>query len=564
MSKHVTYDFVICGGGITGAGIARDAAQRGLKVLLLEKADLGSGTSSKSSKLVHGGLRYLEHGELRLVFEGTNERGLQMKRAPHLVRPIPFLVPIYKTHKPGFEVVNLGLWIYDALAMFRSPKLHRTFRGKKVKALEPTLKQEGLAGALEYYDCLTDDARLVLENILDAKSLGARVRTYTRVIGIGRDEAGKVSSVTARDELTGEELTFQTRALVVAAGPWTDELLGTVGVSYGRPLLRPSKGVHIVVDHARLPVQRAVTLFTEDQRVIFCLPWVERTVIGTTDTDFQGSPDDVAASAEDVRYLCYHANAFFPEANLGPEDVIATWAGLRPLIASDASRASDVSREHEVFVHEDGVITIAGGKLTTYRRMAKEVTDRAVKYLRERGFLEGREIQKCRTKARPLPGAQGMEPIGPKGLLALISYLEEKYKLEPRLAQHLGEVYGERAEAVLARGRNKPELMTRIDPELPYLWVEVSHAFEVDLARTVEDVLVRRIPLCLRAKDQGLGVAGRVAELMAAYFGWSPEEKARQLGAYQKYVATTRRFREEEQGTGCGVWGMGGSTSPES
>src|SRR5512143_4146502 len=211
-------DAVIIGGGVTGAGIARDAAHRGLRVALVEKRDFGSGTSSKSSKLVHGGLRYLEHGELRLVFEGTNERSLQMRRAPHLVRPIPFLVPIYKGKKPALAYVDIGLWIYDALAMFRSPKLHKTYRGKKVEALEPALRTDGLAGALEYYDCLTDDARLVLENALDAHALGAEVRSYTRAVGVDRDPRGRVATVRTRDELGGAEGELPTRAVVIAAG----------------------------------------------------------------------------------------------------------------------------------------------------------------------------------------------------------------------------------------------------------------------------------------------------------------------------------------------------------
>jgi len=546
------YDVVCLGGGITGAGVARDAAHRGLKVALLDKGDFGSGTSSKSSKLVHGGLRYLEQGELKLVFEGTAERSLQMRRAPHLVRPIPFLVPIYKRNRPGLAVIDIGLWIYDALAMFRSPKLHKTYRGKRVKALEPALGTDGLAGALEYYDCMTDDARLVLENVLDARALGADVLSYTRATGVVRDGRGRVAAVRARDELTGAERELPCRAVVVAAGPWTDEVLGTVGVSFGRPLLRPTKGVHVVVDHARLPVTRAVTLFTRDKRVIFCLPWVERTVIGTTDTDFAGDPDDVAADRADVTYLCEHANEFFPEAKLGADDVIATWAGLRPLIAppegDGASRASDVSREHEVFVREEGVVVVAGGKLTTYRRMAKEVVDRAVEWLQNRGdaAFEGRVIRRCRTKHRPLPGAQGLEALelpGQKAIAALAARLAAGAKLPARVAEHLAQTYGTRADQVVARGRAEPALLDRIDPELPYLWAEVDHAVDADLARTVEDVLARRIPLGLRGRDQGLAVAERVAERMAARLGWSAAERARQVERYAACVATTRRFR---------------------
>lgn len=543
--SETTYDLVVCGGGITGAGIARDAAHRGLRVALVEKRDFGAGTSSKSSKLVHGGLRYLEQGEIKLVFEGTNERAVQMRRAPHLVRPIPFLFPVYKQAKPGLALVDIGLWIYDALAMFRAHKLHKTYRGKKTRALEPALRGDGLVGALEYYDCLTDDARLTLENVLDAKTLGADVLSYTRAMGFARDGRGRVVAVRVRDELAGGERELKTRCVVVAAGPWTDDLLAEVGVPFGRKLLRPSKGVHIVVDHAKLPVNRAVTMTTRDRRVSFCIPWVERTVIGTTDTDFSGTPDDVTADAADVKYLCDAANSYFPGAKLVPSDVIATWAGLRPLIAADAARASDVSREHDVFVRDEGVIVIAGGKLTTYRRMAKEVVDRTVEWLNDRGdaALEGRGIRRCRTKHRSLPGAQGMEHHDQRGVAAVAARLQHTAGIDARVADHLATTYGVRAESVILRALGDRSLLERMDAELPYLWAEVDHAVDVDLARTVEDVLARRIPLGLRARDQGLGVAPRVADRMGKKLGWSKAEHERHIRDYEAYVAGTRRFR---------------------
>jgi glycerol-3-phosphate dehydrogenase len=278
---------------------------------------------------------------------------------------------------------------------------------------------------------------------------------------------------------------------------------------------------------------------------VFCIPWHERSVIGTTDTDFHGHPDDVAADRSDVAYLCEAANTFFPQSKLGPDDVIATWAGLRPLIASDASRPHDVSREHEVFVRDEGVIVIAGGKLTTYRRMAKEAVDRTVEWLGDRGdaVFEGRDIRRCRTKHRPLPGAQGLETPSLRGVYAIADRLRATAGLPERTANHLSETYGTRAESVVLRGISERALLDRIDPELPYLWAEVDHAVEVDLARTIEDVLVRRIPLCLRSRDQGLGAAARVAERMSARLGWSADELARQLAAYGDYVAATRRFR---------------------
>jgi glycerol-3-phosphate dehydrogenase len=535
-----SFDIVVCGGGITGAGIARDAALRGLRVALLEQRDFGSGTSSKSSKLIHGGLRYLQQGNFRLVFEGTSERAVQMKVAPHLVRPIPFLVPVYRGQANGLATIDAGLWLYDALALFRVPRLHRTYRGERARRLEPALATDGLRGIVEYYDCLTDDARLVLENILDAKALGADVRSYTRVTELVRDRGGRIVAVRAKDQLTGAVDELATKTVVIAAGPWTDALLPALHVGDVRRLLRPTKGVHIVVDRARLPVSRAITMFTRDGRAVFCLPWVERTVIGTTDTDEQGDPSEVAATRADVDYLCENANEFFPDAHLRPDDVIATWAGLRPLVASDAGRASDVSREHHVIVRPEGIVVIAGGKLTTYRLMAKEAVDAAGGLL---AATNGHQrIARSTTRGRPLPGAQGLPEASGAAVAAVALEVERLAAVPARVATHLSQTYGHRAVDVARRGLARPPLLERIDHDLPYVWAEVEHAVADELARTIEDVLVRRIPLCLRGRNQGLDAAPRVAEVLGAALGWSSAESQRQRTAYEAYVSRTRRF----------------------
>ena len=336
------YDLVILGGGINGAGMARDAALRGLRVALFDRSDFGSGTSSKSSKLIHGGLRYLEHGEFGLVFESVSERAIQRKVAPHLVRPLPFLLPVYQDAKPGLGLLNVGLWIYDTMALFRAPKKHRTFRGEKAAELEPALRRESLEGAIEYYDCVTDDARLVLENIIDARAEGAEVYSHTEVLDIVRDR-GKVAAVKVRDLLTGEEDTVPTRCVIVAAGAWTDEVGEKIELNTGRNLLRRTKGVHIVFPKDKLPLRRAVTLVSQrDGRVMFAIPWKDRTVIGTTDTDYEGPADDCHATASDVQYLCDGANYYFPEADFHPSDVIATWTGLRPLIAHNIGNGPEL------------------------------------------------------------------------------------------------------------------------------------------------------------------------------------------------------------------------------
>jgi glycerol-3-phosphate dehydrogenase len=538
---------VIIGGGITGAGIARDAVLRGMKVALFEKNDYASGTSSKSSKLIHGGLRYLEHGEIGLVFESVSERRVQTKVAPHLVQPQPFLVPIYKDSKPGLELMNLGLWIYDSLALFRAPRMHRTFRGAKAAELEPQIRTDGLKGIIEYYDCATDDARLVLENVLDARALGAECRNYSQVVRLERVAGGdsKITAVIARDVFTGQEERFPCRAVVLAAGAWTDEMISRFEVPIGRELLRRTKGVHLVFPQDRVPVSRAITLISPiDGRVMFVIPWRGRTVVGTTDTDFEGTADEVWADAADAEYLCASVNQYFPRANVTPKDVIATWAGLRPLIRPNADvDESEVSREHEIFMREDGMLIIAGGKLTTYRRMAKEAVRHAVKWLKanDEGFRG--DLEKSGTKERPLPGAQGLDEQTLDAVARIGQQLIDQRGIDGDTATHLCGVYGTRATVIGDAIAADRALGERINADCPYVWAEIDFAVEHDLAKTVDDVLSRRVPLLLVGREQGLDVCERVADRMQAKLGWSDAEKARQLASYREVVADSRRFR---------------------
>ncbi len=540
------YDLVVIGGGITGAGIARDAALRGLHVALFEKGDFASGTSSKSSKLIHGGLRYLEHGEIGLVFESVSERRVQTRVAPHLVRPLPFLIPIYKGVRPGLEIMNVGLWIYDSLALFRAPRLHKTFRGTKAALeLEPQLRPDGLRGALEYYDCATDDARLVLENALDAAALGADVHTYTEVLGLERRADARVTGVRVRDRLHDQTWTAECRAVIVAAGAWTDEVIRRFELPFERPVLRRTKGVHIVLPRERLPLARAITLISPvDGRVMFAIPWRERTVLGTTDTDFTGSADEVAADADDVKYLCESGNGYFPGANLTTDDVIATWAGLRPLIAAPPNvDESEISREHEVFAKPDGVVVIAGGKLTTYRRMAREAVHKTLELLHEIGGDDGLHPSRATTKDRPLPGAAGIEPPTLEGVAAIGRRLMHEMKLDVDTATHRCGVYGARSLELGAEIAKDRSLGERLDRELPYVWAEIDFAARRDRARTVEDVLARRVPLLLVSRDQGLGVCERVAARLAAILEWDAATTARMLDEYTAEVALSRKWR---------------------
>jgi glycerol-3-phosphate dehydrogenase len=526
-----TFDLLVVGGGVTGAGIARDAALRGLKVALVEKRDFAAGTSSKSSKLVHGGLRYLEHGQFRLVFEGTNERALLMRVAPHLVRPLEFLVPVYKHDKPGLFVLDVGLWIYDGLSKFSSPKLHRTVRAPRVSKLEPGLKRADLDGGLLYFDCATDDARLTLENVLDASALGAAIVNHTRAVELLR-EGDQIAGAVVQPDEGGAPVAIRARVTINATGPWCDDIRTLAGEA---GILSTSKGVHLVVDSARLNPHHAVVM-KQQRRVVFVLPWGDRTVIGTTDTFYDGPPDEVRCDAADVKYLLELANHYFPDAQLTPDDVLATWAGLRPLVKQESvASASDVSREHHI-LERPGLVTIAGGKLTTYRRMAAEVVDRA-------GAQLG-GVAPCATADRPLPGAA--EPIyssGYAGVTRLSETLASEGAVDAAVAKHLANTYGVRATRVAKRVQQEPSLGARLDPELPYILAQVDVAVDEEQALALDDVLGRRVPLLLRARDQGLAAAPRVAARMADKLGWDAARTAAEVERYRKIVADTRRFK---------------------
>jgi glycerol-3-phosphate dehydrogenase len=535
------FDLLILGGGVTGAGIARDAALRGLSVALVEKADLANGTSSASSKLIHGGLRYLEQYELGLVFEGTRERATLMKLAPHFARPLPFMFPVYETSRVGLFMVALGMWAYDVLAMFRNYRRHRMLsKGRTTKA-EPALLSKGLKGSALYYDCMTNDGRLTLETAIDAEASGAVVATYVEATQILRDSTGTACGLEVRDLIgDGDPFKVSAKVTVVAAGPWTDEVLQRL--DGGQPKrLRPTKGSHIVLDAAKLPVKHAVVLTgPSDGRVMFAIPWGQRTILGTTDTDESSLPDGLEASRADVEYLLEAARAYFPGLDASAEDVISTWSGLRPLMAAgEDESASDVSREHSILSLDPGLLAIVGGKLTTYRLMAEQIVDRALDKLGS-----GASLDPCRTHKVPLPGARHAGGRL-KDLPTFSRQLAQEHALDEDVAWHLTTTYGVRCRAVLAAGRAHNVRPGRMVPDLPYLWDEVVFATDQELALRLDDVLRRRTLMFLQDRDQGLGVCEEVAELMGRLLGWSEEQRATEVERYRERVAASRAFRQE-------------------
>lgn len=543
-------DVLVIGGGINGAGIARDAARRGMTVALVEMRDLAFGTSSRSSKLVHGGLRYLEQMEFSLVFEAVSERRILMDIAPHLVNPLGFLFPVYKGSRRSLWQINAGMWLYDGLSLFRSPKLHRKLNAKEIAKEEPSLRREKIAGAPLYYDCSTDDARLTLESALDAVQCGAVVSTYTKMESFLYNENGRMNGAKVRDTLNGKEKEIRAHVVINATGPWTDRTLSASRVP-SKSLLRPTKGIHIVVDAAVLPVNNAVVCFHPvDGRVLFAIPWGEQTYIGTTDTDFDGDPAEICASSEDVRYIIDAANFYFPDAELKSEHVIATWAGLRPLMAANVESndvdESSVSREHQILVGTDGLITIAGGKLTTYRKMSEEVVDTASKLLRISGHSRDRKLARCQTEVEPLPGAVGWPADDDHARVQeWIMELAGEF-ISKETAVNWASQYGMRALELARLVRDEPTLAEPLIPGRPEVYAQVNWAMQEELARTMSDVLVRRTQIFYRDVNQGLGCLEALSKHMAKHLNWSEARRQEDVAAYTRRVGLSRQWRETE------------------
>lgn len=541
-------DLVVVGAGVTGAGIARDAARRGLRVVLLEQNDIAYGTSSRSSKLIHGGLRYLETYEFSLVFESVSERRIVMDLAPHLVNPMAFLFPVYQGSRKSLRMISAGMWLYDGLALFRSPKRHRTLNPSEVAKEEPLLKQEGLQGAPLYYDCSTDDARLTLETVIDATQNGAVVATWARVDALVKNDQGRIAGVVVKNARDGSLKEVNAHAVINATGPWTDEVLAMSGPRKGK-LLRPTKGVHIVVDREKLPVEHAVVLFhPDDNRVLFALPWGDRTYVGTTDTDYDGVPGEEAATLEDVDYLIAAPNHSFPTSQITRGDVVSTWAGLRPLIAPEPEvgemAESQVSREHQIVIGEDGLITIAGGKLTTYRKMAQECVDVAVNLLTLSGKLP-EDLQSGETTKVPLPGGVGWPEDDDHAKVAVELAEVCDCDISAAVARHLVDTYGMRALELAKMCAADPSLTEPIVPGRVEIMAQVDFGVKEELAASVSDVMTRRTQIFFRDFEQGLGSVEKVATRMAHLIGWSEEEKQKSVDEYKVDVARSQRWKQE-------------------
>ena len=512
------FDVLVIGGGVSGAAVARDAVRRGFRTALIEAADFAWGTSSRSSRLVHGGLRYLEHFEFDLVFEASQERRTLLRIAPHLVRPLEFLFPIFREGRVGKRKLDAGMWLYDALSLFRNIERHQMLDTAELLRREPALRREGLLGGARYFDAQVDDARLVMMTALAALEDGAVVLNRTEVTAIdASDWPGH--RVRVRDRETDREIEVDALAVVNATGPWAERLLGRAGIEAPESGVRiaPSRGSHVHVPRERIGHHGAFIFEApQDGRVMFVLPWREElTLIGTTDVFHDGSPDAVSATPEEIEYLLEATNAIFPEARLGPDDVLSAWAGLRPLVAPPGQGdPGAVSREFDVREAPSGVFSLMGGKLTSHRRMAEETVDRVQAFLKRAGVPAKRKVDTAKV---PLPGG-GFSDL--EALQRGIAERGSEHGISAPGAARLARAYGTRADLVIDLVQEEPSLAEPIAEGRPHILAEAVWAVRRELALHVDDILYRRTRLGYEIRDGIERAAGRVAELMGRELGW--------------------------------------------
>jgi glycerol-3-phosphate dehydrogenase len=532
------FDVLVIGGGITGAGVALDAATRGYSVALVERGDFAIGTSSRSSKLVHGGLRYLQNFDLGLVREALLERQINVALAPHLVRPLPLIVPAFDGARPD-RLVGLGLNMYDVMAVDRisplarrrdrnrdgvedwSPARHRVISGEEAAELLPALAGRSPTGGYLFYDCQTDDSRLVLTVLAEAERFGAVAVNGVEALGL-LEEGGRAVGARVRDTGSGGGLEVRAANVVNATGVWADRLRPEELHDEAEvPVIRPSRGTHIIVEGSTLPLVAGAIAPAGGGRTIFVLPWLGQTLIGTTDNDYEGPLEHVQPSLEDVQYLLDATNAFFA-TELRPDDVAGAYAGVRPLISTgDPKKSVDISRKAELYETSSGMVTITGGKLTTWRRMAKMTVDRIVE-------REGRDAP-CRTHQVPL--GMAVEPAD----LPLVP------GVAPEASEQLAGRYGYAAHEVLRIAGERRELAEPVVEGRVDLLAEAAYAARREQARTVGDVLLRRTRLGLtagRAVCAGdAAAARRVADAMAAEHGWDEARREREAAAFADEAA---------------------------
>ena len=522
--KDEEFDIVIIGGGITGAGVARDAAGRGLRVALVEMNDFASGTSSRSSKLVHGGIRYLENFEFHLVFEALSERTKLFEIAPHLVHPLRFMIPIFQDSRVGMFKMGLGMLLYDALSLFQTPEIHQRLDNAETKAHTPILKNSNLSGSFIYSDAYMDDDRLVHETLRSANENEAVCVNHLKVLKSEFDLSGKIKSLQVRDQLSDDLFTIKAKHVISTVGPWTD-LVGDALVKDWKKILRPTKGIHLTFHKDRLPLNSAVVMGAqESNRIVFAIPRHEMVIIGTTDTDFSGDPSLATTTADDARYLLKIANEYFPGAKLTEKDVLSSYVGVRPLVHDGSVTAGKTSREHTILSDDRGFTFVAGGKYTTYRLMSEQIVDLVLK----NWSIEKKSgLQRCQTNTAL------------NEYITVEAYHSAKTKLDVDNCkmQWLVDRYGEEA-FVIAETFGQDYSIWQL---------EAYQAIYKTMCLNLVDFYTRRVPLMLAYEDHGLSLVDQIAEIFKTELNWSVEEKNKNISDLRNYISKELAWRKDFQ-----------------
>jgi glycerol-3-phosphate dehydrogenase len=520
------YDLAIIGGGITGAGVARDAASRGLKVALIEAADFASGTSSRSSKLIHGGIRYLENLEFHLVFEALSERQILFEMAPHLVHPLRFLLPIYKNGRVPLWKLGLGMWVYDALSMFEAPELNQHLNPQEIERDYPALQPQNLEGGFTYYDAYMDDDRLVHETLRSAVRSGAHAVNYVKAVDVEMP-GGQIQRLVCEDQLTHKKFAVRAKHFISTVGPWTDRLGQTLFKSW-TSRLRPTKGVHLTFKRERIPLKDAIVM-EDGKRIVFAIPRHEMVIVGTTDTDYPGDPSQVRTEAADVQYLLDVTARYFPGARITRQDIVGCYAGVRPLVKDDAQTESKTSREHVIWTDPRGVTFAAGGKYTTYRKMAEQIVDAALSAfsLEEQvrfGYPQTQLPLNPRVTDVLFERAQALHPTW-----------AAQWGLPPAITAEMALRHGLEAEIIL---QNALEWRERIPDLEAWMWAaEALHAMNETMCLSLEDFFLRRTHLVLARADHGMKFVPAVVQVMAAHLGWDESRRQAEINALQKRLS---------------------------
>lgn len=531
------FDLLVIGGGATGTGIALDAAARGLKTALVEKRDFASGTSSKSTKLIHGGLRYLQQLDIALVRETGTERAIVHRLAPHIVLPEKMLMPIVKGGKYGYWMASFGLKVYDILANVKGDDRRKMLSKADSLAKEPLLSANNLKGGVFYAEYRTDDARLTIELLKSAARYGATTANYCKVEDFKYID-GKVSGANCKDELTGDKFVIKAKKIVSAGGPWVDQLRKKDNSLKGKRL-HLTKGVHLVVPHEKFPLKHTIYFDVPDGRMIFAIPRGRTTYIGTTDTNYKANLNRIVATQADADYLLHAVNSIFPSINLTMEDVESNWAGLRPLIHEDGKSPSELSRKDEIFISRQGLISIAGGKLTGYRKMAQRIVDLVIK---EFPKAERRAFKKCQTRQislteNPLANAKAVEV-----------YIQELQKralsldLNPYYGWYLATVYGNQAEAILTKMKDFKGNKPRIALARAEAWFGVHH----EMVNRADDFFVRRTGRLYFNIGSIAVIRDAVLADLQNYLNWNPNRLAKEIANLDELVHDARHYYETE------------------